>query len=188
MTRRIREFAAAGFRRPSLLARVSRVRQLPRLYFVVHAVRAHVRPAPVPAPDRSARHSPVALLQAGTCLHQPRSVRVLRQPSDNDTPPPVSRAARIRFQLHAASRPSRRSFSDTRVHPLRSRRLDARSRKSRRADRTYLRSEEHTSELQSRGLISYAGFFLKKKKFKNDAAPIGEIYISLYYVERKSIV
>ncbi|GJQ56861.1 MAG: hypothetical protein HKUEN07_34300 [Rhodocyclaceae bacterium] len=26
------------------------------------------------------------------------------------------------------------------------------------------RSEEHTSELQSRGLISYAGFFLKKKK------------------------
>ena len=31
----------------------------------------------------------------------------------------------------------------------------------------YLRSEEHTSELQSRGLISYAVFCLKKKKIKN---------------------
>ena len=30
-----------------------------------------------------------------------------------------------------------------------------------------LRSEEHTSELQSRGLISYAVFCLKKKKKEN---------------------
>ena len=30
-----------------------------------------------------------------------------------------------------------------------------------------LRSEEHTSELQSRGLISYAVFCLKKKNTKN---------------------
>src|ERR1043165_9530534 len=35
-----------------------------------------------------------------------------------------------------------------------------------------LRSEEHTSELQSRGLISYAVFCLKKKT----AAPIGQFY------------
>src|ERR1043165_10143066 len=33
-----------------------------------------------------------------------------------------------------------------------------------RADRPGPRSEEHTSELQSRGLISYAVFCLKKKK------------------------
>ena len=32
------------------------------------------------------------------------------------------------------------------------------------ADKNYNRSEEHTSELQSRGLISYAVFCLKKKK------------------------
>ena len=32
--------------------------------------------------------------------------------------------------------------------------------------RALLRSEEHTSELQSRPHISYAGFCLKKKKFK----------------------
>ena len=31
-----------------------------------------------------------------------------------------------------------------------------------------LRSEEHTSELQSRGLISYAVFFLTKKKINSD--------------------
>src|ERR1043165_2320561 len=34
------------------------------------------------------------------------------------------------------------------------------------------RSEEHTSELQSRGLISYAVFCLKKKKQKTDATQI----------------
>src|ERR1043165_5762859 len=33
------------------------------------------------------------------------------------------------------------------------------------------RSEEHTSELQSRGLISYAVFCLKKKIFAHDVAP-----------------
>src|ERR1043165_10221548 len=33
-----------------------------------------------------------------------------------------------------------------------------------------LRSEEHTSELQSRGLISYAVFCLKKKKLARKAA------------------
>ena len=31
-----------------------------------------------------------------------------------------------------------------------------------------IRSEEHTSELQSRGLIPYAGFCLKKKKKKQN--------------------
>src|ERR1043165_10206684 len=31
------------------------------------------------------------------------------------------------------------------------------------------RSEEHTSELQSRGLISYAVFFLKKTKRRNNS-------------------
>src|ERR1043165_10022316 len=37
-----------------------------------------------------------------------------------------------------------------------------------RADSPHARSEEHTSELQSRGLISYAVFCLKKKnKYKD---------------------
>src|ERR1044071_10465471 len=42
---------------------------------------------------------------------------------------------------------------------LRGRRLGAHARR----DRTAMRSEEHTSELQSRVDISYAGFCLKKE-------------------------
>src|ERR1044071_4213778 len=38
-------------------------------------------------------------------------------------------------------------------------------------DRTAIRSEEHTSELQSRGDISYAVFFLKKKKNSETNTP-----------------
>src|SRR6185369_7076399 len=67
-------------------------------------------------------------------LHQPPPVPVLRQPSDNDTPPPGSHAARNQLQLHAASLPSLQSFSDTRPRPLRSRPSDVRSRTTRRAD------------------------------------------------------
>src|ERR1043165_9998666 len=40
-------------------------------------------------------------------------------------------------------------------------------RRGRRGPRCRDRSEEHTSELQSRGLISYAVFCLKKKKKHN---------------------
>ena len=36
------------------------------------------------------------------------------------------------------------------------------------ANASLMRSEEHTSELQSRGLISYAVFCLKKKKTKKE--------------------
>src|ERR1043165_10045866 len=50
---------------------------------------------------------------------------------------------------------------------FRSPRADSDRRRARRwptCARSDPRSEEHTSELQSRGLISYAVFFLKKKK------------------------
>src|SRR3546814_4870543 len=39
----------------------------------------------------------------------------------------------------------------------------------------YLRSEEHTSELQSLMRISYAVFCLKKKKINNYSAPINSM-------------
>src|SRR3546814_2250261 len=42
-------------------------------------------------------------------------------------------------------------------------------RRSRRSPRPTLRSEEHTSELQSLMRISYAVFCLKKKKTKNES-------------------
>src|ERR1043165_1743413 len=40
------------------------------------------------------------------------------------------------------------------------------------ADQLHHRSEEHTSELQSRGLISYAVFCLKKKKHRTAKTPL----------------
>src|SRR5213595_4101305 len=44
-------------------------------------------------------------------------------------------------------------------------RASGRPPSGRRSIRTRARSEEHTSELQSPSVISYAGFCLKKKKY-----------------------
>src|SRR5216110_3933296 len=58
-------------------------------------------------------------------------------------------------------------FPYTTLFRSRSHRAAPDRRGPRRASR-WLRSEEHTSELQSRELISYAVFCLKKKKIKDE--------------------
>src|SRR5213083_3668398 len=55
--------------------------------------------------------------------------------------------------------------------------LEARTRGARRRFKVKDRSEEHTSELQSLAVISYAGFCLNKKKYHFDNSEI--IYFAI---------
>src|SRR5213075_3603933 len=55
-----------------------------------------------------------------------------------------------------------------------------------RATKTPARSEEHTSELQSRLVISYAVFCLKKKKTTNVITCLNNQYKNKYNKERYS--
>src|SRR6185369_11139492 len=111
---------------------------------VARATLADVQPARARVPDRSAAHSPATLLQVENDLLQRQPVPVSRSLSDNDKPTPESHAARIPFQSHATSRPSSRSFSNTRVPALPLRWSSAQSRKNPPADPLFPRLPIHT--------------------------------------------
>src|SRR5216110_4098835 len=69
--------------------------------------------------------------------------------------------------------------------PISSRRASRHPRARGRPPRGW-RSEEHTSELQSRELISYAVFCLKKKKKKTNTRLIWEMQVNNHMREQKS--
>src|SRR3546814_1068137 len=92
-------------------------------------------------------------LADGEPRHQQRAQRSAR---DEGTRPGVDRQARLR--------PLDRGAADERIAVL----SDPRDQRPRTHDRR-LRSEEHTSELQSLMRISYAVFCLKKKTIQLQA-------------------
>src|SRR3546814_7644033 len=93
--------------------------------------------------------------------------RSQRQPEQRRGPEDAARLREGRVRGRAARRLAARGQGDLRQpdRAVRDRRAGRQRRPHRAQDhRRYLRSEEHTSELQSLMRISYAVFCLKKKK------------------------